>query len=35
VPITETLSPADATFQGWQSRQLRELSAALAKAADR
>jgi zinc/manganese transport system substrate-binding protein len=33
--ITETLVPASATFQGWQSRQLRALQAALAKAAGR
>jgi zinc/manganese transport system substrate-binding protein len=33
--ITETLVPASATFQAWQSRQLRALQAALAKAAGR
>jgi len=32
VPITETLSPASATFESWQSRQLRELAGALAEA---
>ena len=32
VPITETLSPASATFEAWQSRQLRALAAALAEA---
>jgi len=31
--ITETLSPAGASFQHWQTRQLSELAAALAKAA--
>lgn len=35
VPVTETLSPANATFQQWQSGQLRALSAALAKATGR
>jgi zinc/manganese transport system substrate-binding protein len=35
VAITETLFPASASFQDWQSRQLRELSAALATATDR
>jgi zinc/manganese transport system substrate-binding protein len=33
--ITETLTPASATFQGWQSRQLEALAAALAKAKGR
>jgi zinc/manganese transport system substrate-binding protein len=33
--ITETLVPASATFQAWQSRQLRALQAALAKATGR
>jgi zinc/manganese transport system substrate-binding protein len=33
--ITETLSPASATFQGWQSRQLAELAAALHEATGR
>jgi zinc/manganese transport system substrate-binding protein len=33
--ITETLVPAPATFQVWQSRQLRALQAALAKAIGR
>jgi zinc/manganese transport system substrate-binding protein len=33
--ITETLTPASATFQAWQSRQLEALAAALAKAAVR
>lgn len=31
VAITETLSPASATFQSWQVRQLRALAAALAR----
>jgi zinc/manganese transport system substrate-binding protein len=31
--VTETLVPAGATFQSWQARELRDLSAALAKAA--
>jgi zinc/manganese transport system substrate-binding protein len=33
--ITETLAPASATFQAWQSRQLAALAAALAKATGR
>jgi zinc/manganese transport system substrate-binding protein len=33
--ITETLTPASATFQSWQSRQLKSLAAALAKATGR
>ena len=33
--VTETLTPATATFQDWQSSQLRALAAALAKAAVR
>jgi zinc/manganese transport system substrate-binding protein len=33
--ITETLTPAAATFQGWQSRQLEAIAAALAKATGR
>ena len=33
--ITETLTPASASFQSWQSRQLRALTAALAKATGR
>jgi zinc/manganese transport system substrate-binding protein len=33
--ITETLAPASATFQDWQSRQLRALAAALGKATGR
>lgn len=33
--ITETLSPASATFQDWQSRQLEALAAALARATGR
>ena len=33
--ITETLVPASADFQDWQSNQLRALAAALAKAAGR
>lgn len=28
--VTETLTPANATFQDWQSRQLRDLASALA-----
>lgn len=35
VTITETLAPASATFQAWQSQQLRALRAALAKATAR
>ena len=35
VPITETLDPAGATFQAWQSRQLAALQAALAQATGR
>jgi zinc/manganese transport system substrate-binding protein len=30
--VTETLSPAGATFQDWQSAQLKTLQAALAQA---
>jgi zinc/manganese transport system substrate-binding protein len=30
--ITETLSPANATFQDWQSKQLQALASALAQA---
>jgi zinc/manganese transport system substrate-binding protein len=33
--ITETLTPASASFQSWQSRQLETLAAALAKATAR
>ncbi len=33
--ITETLTPASATFQAWQSRQLAALAAALARATAR
>jgi zinc/manganese transport system substrate-binding protein len=33
--ITETLTPASATFQAWQTRQLEALAAALAKATGR
>jgi len=33
--ITETLAPASASFQDWQSRQLEALAAALAKATGR
>jgi zinc/manganese transport system substrate-binding protein len=33
--ITETLTPASASFQAWQSRQLEQLAAALAKATGR
>jgi zinc/manganese transport system substrate-binding protein len=33
--ITETLTPASASFQSWQSRQLRALAAALASATGR
>lgn len=32
VDVTETLTPAGATFQDWQSKQLQDLEAALAKA---
>ncbi len=32
VPVTETLAPADATFQAWQVRELREIASALARA---
>jgi zinc/manganese transport system substrate-binding protein len=32
VAITETLSPAGASFQDWQSAQLHALRAALAQA---
>lgn len=32
VTVTETPSPASATFQGWQSRQLDALASALARA---
>jgi zinc/manganese transport system substrate-binding protein len=35
VTITETLSPASATFQAWQSRQLRALERALTRATGR
>jgi zinc/manganese transport system substrate-binding protein len=35
VPITETLSPAGATFQAWQVAQLRALESALSKATGR
>jgi zinc/manganese transport system substrate-binding protein len=35
VSITETLSPANATFQDWQTSQLQALSDALAKATGR
>ncbi|MFF4529297.1 metal ABC transporter solute-binding protein, Zn/Mn family [Streptomyces sp. NPDC001407] len=33
--VTETLAPADATFQQWQTTQLQGIEAALAKAAGR
>ncbi len=33
--ITETLTPASATFEAWQSRELTSLAAALAKATGR
>ena len=33
--ITETLVPATASFQDWQSRQLQALAAALARATGR
>jgi zinc/manganese transport system substrate-binding protein len=33
--ITETLTPASATFQAWQTRQLQALQRALARATDR
>ena len=32
VNVTETLDPATATFQDWQTKQLQDLAAALAKA---
>ena len=32
VPVTETLAPADATFQSWQVRELRDIASALARA---
>ena len=32
VPVTETLTPARATFQAWQSRQLAALERALTRA---
>ena len=35
VSMTETLDPASASFQDWQSGQLRQLAAALAKATGR
>ena len=35
VPVTETLTPAGATFQDWQTGQLRALGAAIASAAGR
>jgi len=35
VAVTETLSPAGATFQQWQSAQLQQLAAALHKATGR
>ena len=35
VPITETLQPAGATFQAWQTSQLRALAAALHRATRR
>lgn len=33
--VTETLTPAGASFEDWQTRQLRELAAALARATGR
>lgn len=33
VPVTETLSPATASFQDWQTGQLKALQQALAKSA--
>jgi len=33
--VTETLTPAGASFQAWQVRQLRGLQQALAKATGR
>ena len=33
--ITETLAPANATFQDWQVRQLQALEAALAQGVGR
>jgi zinc/manganese transport system substrate-binding protein len=35
VTVTETLSPEEATFQAWQSRQLAQLAAALREATSR
>jgi zinc/manganese transport system substrate-binding protein len=35
VDVTETLVPANATFQQWQTIQLQQLAAALAKATGR
>ena len=35
VSVTETLSPSRATFQGWQTRQLRALAASLAASTGR
>ncbi|MDQ2744580.1 MAG: zinc ABC transporter substrate-binding protein, partial [Chloroflexota bacterium] len=35
VPITETLQPATASFQAWQTAQLQALQAALRRATDR
>jgi zinc/manganese transport system substrate-binding protein len=35
VTVTETLTPAGATFQDWQTRQLEALQAALASATGR
>ncbi|MDA8315887.1 MAG: zinc ABC transporter substrate-binding protein [Actinomycetota bacterium] len=35
VPVTETLAPADATFQAWQVRELRHIASALARAEGR
>jgi hypothetical protein len=35
VTVTETLTPAGASFQEWQVRQLRELKSALAEATGR
>ena len=35
VAVTETLSPANATFQQWQSAQLQQLAAAMHQATGR
>ena len=35
VGVSETLAPADATFEGWQTSQLKELEDALASSTGR